>query len=113
MNKDEKYKLWSDKIQEYQSSGKSCKAWCLEHQISLSTMTYWIRKFRKDCERSQSEQEPVFAKLPSEQELSETSDVTDQTPIRIYISDSIRMDILPSCPPELLHVIVGSLKDHA
>ena len=112
MNKDEKYKLWSDKIQEYQSSGKSCKAWCLEHQISLST-TYWIRKFRKDCEMSQSEQEPVFAKLPSAQELSETSDVTDQTPIRIYISDSIRMDILPSCPPELLHVIVGSLKDHA
>ena len=43
MNKDEKYKLWSDRIQEYQSSGQSCKAWCLEHQISLSTMTYWIR----------------------------------------------------------------------
>ena len=113
MNKDEKYKLWFDRIQEYQSSGQSCKAWCLEHQISLSTMPYWIRKFKKDSGMLKSEQEPVFAKLPSEQELSETSDVTAQTPIQIYISDSIRMDILPSCPSELLHVIIGSLKEHA
>ena len=47
MNKDEKAGLWSERIQEFQSSGQTCRDWCTEHQIPVSTMTYWIRKLKK------------------------------------------------------------------
>ena len=30
MNKEEKAKLWSDRIQQYQTSGQTCKQWCTE-----------------------------------------------------------------------------------
>ena len=48
MNKDEKAGLWSERIQEFQSSGQTCRDWCTEHQIPVSTMTYWIRKLKKE-----------------------------------------------------------------
>ena len=38
MNKEEKAKLWSDRIQQYQTSGQTCKQWCTENGIPLSTM---------------------------------------------------------------------------
>ena len=43
MNKEEKAKLWSDRIQQCQTSGKTCKQWCAENDIPLSTMGYWIQ----------------------------------------------------------------------
>ena len=48
MNKEEKAKLWSDRIQQYQTSGQTCKQWCAENGIPLSTMGYWIRRLAKE-----------------------------------------------------------------
>lgn len=64
MNKDEKAGLWSERIQEFQSSGQTCRDWCTEHQIPVSTMTYWIRKLKKEEISSEADKEPIFAKLP-------------------------------------------------
>ena len=69
MNKDEKAGLWSERIQEFQSSGQTCRDWCTEHQIPVSTMTYWIRKQKKEKNVPEEEKEPVFAKLPSGSEI--------------------------------------------
>ena len=66
MNKEEKAKLWSDRIQQYQTSGQTCKQWCTENGIPLSTMGYWIRRFAKEEPASESEQDMVFVRLPSE-----------------------------------------------
>ena len=49
MNKEEKAKLWSDRIQQYQTSGQTCKQWCAENGIPLSTMGYWIRRLAKEA----------------------------------------------------------------
>ena len=38
MNKEEKAKLWADRIQQYKTSGQTCKQWCAENDIPLSTM---------------------------------------------------------------------------
>ena len=63
MNKEEKAKLWSDRIQQYQTSGQTCKQWCTENGIPLSTMGYWIRRFAKEEPASESEQDMVFVRL--------------------------------------------------
>ena len=48
MNKDEKARLWSERIREFRSSGQTCRDWCTEHQIPVSTMTYWICKLKNE-----------------------------------------------------------------
>ncbi|WP_379705296.1 hypothetical protein [Mediterraneibacter gnavus] len=35
MNKEEKAKLWADRIQQYKTSGQTCKQWCAENDILL------------------------------------------------------------------------------
>ena len=63
MNKDEKAGLWSERIREFRFSGQTCRDWCTEHQIPVSTMTYWIRKLKQEKISSEVDKEPVFAKL--------------------------------------------------
>ena len=41
MKKDEKLILWTERLQAFQASGQTCREWCREHQIPVSTMTYW------------------------------------------------------------------------
>lgn len=48
MNKDEKAGLWSERILKFWSSGQTCRDWCTERQIPVSTMTYWILMKRLD-----------------------------------------------------------------
>ena len=66
MSKDEKSNLLSQRIREFRSSGQTCKDWCEEHQLPVSTMTYWIRKLKR--EEATGDAGSVFAKLPSEAE---------------------------------------------
>lgn len=47
MNKEEKAKLWADRIQQYKTSGQTCKQWCAENDIPLSTMV--SAKYSTDC----------------------------------------------------------------
>ena len=46
MKTDEKITLWSERIHEFQSSEQTCKTWCQEHRIPVSTMNYWMRKLK-------------------------------------------------------------------
>ena len=35
------------------------------------------------------------------------------SPVRIFITNAIRIEVMPECPPELFHVLIQGLKDHA
>lgn len=111
MNND-KHKLWQERVNDFRSSGLTCKAWCNEHQVSTSTMGYWVRKLDRS-EKESSNQEPVFAKLPSEHELTSKNNTPDQAPIRIFICNHVHVEIMPSCPTVLLQSLIGALKEHA
>lgn len=111
MNKDEKRALWMERIQKFQSSGQTCKSWCQNNQIAVSTMNYWMRQLRD--RKLPSESDMIFAKMPSEQELSMKESFNSMAPVRIRIANSIWIEIMPDCPPELLRVLIRGLKDHA
>ena len=83
MNKEEKAKLWADRIQQYQSSGQTCKQGCAENGIPLSTMGYWTRRLAKEDPASEPEQDLVFARLPSEQEVARKLFSEETAPVRI------------------------------
>uniref|UniRef100_UPI003FEECDF3 IS66 family insertion sequence element accessory protein TnpA n=1 Tax=Anaerobutyricum hallii TaxID=39488 RepID=UPI003FEECDF3 len=115
MKKEEKILFWSERVQEFYSSGQTCRTWCQEHQIPVSTMSYWIRKLKNVDSVSVKEDAPVFAKMPTEQELRRKELVSSQpsSSIHIFLNDSIRIEICPSCPSELLSAIIKELRHHA
>lgn len=105
-----KDKLWSSRIQDFQESGLTRKEWCCQNQFPLSTLSYWIRKLNPDRYQSVEQQEPVFACLPSESELSKTS--CGHAPVTFFLN-SIRIEISAGCPTELLASLVSILKPYA
>lgn len=38
---------------------------------------------------------------------------TSLSPVRIFITNSIRIEVMSECPPELFRVLIQGLKDHA
>ena len=111
MAKDEKTILWAGRIQELRSSGQSMKEWCIEHKIPYSTMGYWLRKL--EAKKQEEENEPVFAKLPSEKEIIENNTAVKSSSFQIFISENIRIEISDSCRPELLEILLKVLKNDA
>ena len=113
MDKEERAGLWSERIREFRSSGQTCKNWCTEHQIPVSTMTYWIRKLKKEENSSEADMDPVFAKLPSESEIVMRDTTQETAAVSILISGHIRIEAASSCPPELFQVLIRTLKENA
>ena len=113
MNKDERASLWFERIKEFRTSGQTCKDWCAEHQIPAATMNYWLRKQKQEESASVHETEPVFAKLPSESEIALRDTAVENAAVNIFVSGTVRIEVAPNCPPELFHVLIRILKEHA
>ena len=100
MKTDEKITLWSERIRAFQSSGQTCKTWCQEHHVPVSTMSYWMCKLKTLDE--QSDTDMIFAKMPTEKEISTNETLnTSLSPVRIFITNSIRIEVMPECPSDL------------
>lgn len=111
-NKLSKTELWTKRIQDFDASGLSRKDWCQMHQISPSTLGYWIRKKTEAADELKPVKEPVFARLLSEQEIS--SDLSaDHAPLTIHLPGSIRIEVGIRCSKELLVSLFHILKVYA
>lgn len=104
--------LWTKRIQDFHSSGLSKKEWCQEHQVALSTLNYWIRKQAKELTEPEQVIDPIFARLPSEQELSSYLP-SEHASVTIYLPGSIRIEIGMECPCELMTSLIHTLKAYA
>lgn len=101
-----KSELWKARVSDYNSSSLSIKEWCSANNCPVSTLHYWIAKFkRQDLKSSES---AVFAALPSEAIFSTAS----IAPVTMYV-DSIRIEVANNCHPDLLASLVGILKNDA
>ena len=79
---------------------------------SSLSMNYWMRKLKTLDE--QSDTAMIFAKMPTEKEISKNETLNiDPSPVRIFITNAIRIEVMPECPPELFRVLIQGLKDHA
>ncbi len=111
-NLSSKADLWADRISSFQESGLSRKEWCQRNEIPLSTFSYWNRKLQTESLVMESSSDPVFARLPSEQELC-SGDHSGKAPVIIRLSEDIRIEIGPDCPDRLMAALLRALKDHA
>ena len=85
-----KTELWTKRIQDFHESGLSRKEWL----------------------KSEQPEEPVFARLPSKQEISSDLSAGDAL-ITIYLPGSIRIEIGAGCPVELMASFIHMLNAYA
>lgn len=109
-NTTSKKSLWTERIHAFQESGLSRKDWCRQNEISQSTLSYWIRKLRS--EDTEAESDPVFAKLPLEEERK-VPVLTGASPVTILLPENIRIEIGVDCPARLLTALLQALKNDA
>ncbi len=104
--------LWADRIHTFQESGLSRKDWCQQNEVPQSTLSYWIRKIQGKAMQTESSSDPVFAKLPSEQELR-CDAVAGNSPVTILLPENIRIEVDADCPARLMAALLQALKDYA
>ncbi|MDO4546349.1 MAG: transposase [Bacillota bacterium] len=61
--------LWRERLQELESSGLTQKEWCRQHEVSESTLRYWIRKLRTNVPKEKTE----WMHLPMSAGMSEVA----------------------------------------
>ena len=104
--------LWADRIHAFQESGLSRKDWCQQNGISQSTLGYWIRKIQSGTPETGAASDPVFAKLPSEQDLQFNAG-TGNHPVTILLPENIQIEIGAGCPAKLLTTLLQALTSYA
>ena len=62
--REENRRIWQQRIREMRSSGKTQAQWCEEHQISLNTLRYWIKRFNREARQQEI---PQWLKIQSEE----------------------------------------------
>ena len=111
-NKISKTALWAERLHAFQESGLSRKDWCQQNGIPQSTLGYWLRKIQSGTTGTESFSDPVFAKLPSEQELQFNSPA-GTSPITILLPENIRIEVGADCPSRLMAALLQALKSYA
>ena len=48
VSKEEKEKIWRERVTEYRASKKTQKQWCEENNLKLRTLRYWLEKTNKE-----------------------------------------------------------------
>lgn len=104
--------LWAERIRSFQESGLSRKVWCQQNEVPQSTLNYWIRKFQSKTTQAESVSDPVFAKLPAEQDLQFNA-VTGNSPVTILLPENIRIEVGADCPARLMISLLQALKNYA
>lgn len=104
--------LWAGRIHAFQESGLSRKDWCQQNAIPQSTLGYWIRKIQLEAPETEPASDPVFAKLPTEQELPFNSPA-GSSPITILLPENIRIEVGADCPSGLMAALLQALKTYA
>ena len=104
--------LWADRIHAFQESGLSCKDWCQQNEFPQSTLNYCIRKIQLEAPETEPASDPVFAKLPSEQELQFNAGTGNRS-VTILLPENIQIEIGADCPARLLTTLLQALKNYA
>ena len=104
--------FWAYRIHAFQESGLSRKDWCQQNEIPQSTLGYLIRRLQSETPETECTADPVFAKLPTEQELQFNSPA-GTSPITILLPENIRIEVGADCPSRLMAALLQALKSYA
>lgn len=103
MSRIELRRKWEERIRAFRVSGQSAVTWCADHEISVATLHYWLRRFPPL---------PPVTRAPSQVhflELDMTSIPVSNSPSLTIRIGEIAIDVPRDFDPTLLRQVVAAL----
>ena len=88
-SREEKHKLWEQRLQEWKNSSRSAAKWCKEQNISYATFVYWKSKLKPPVQ-----EEVIFEEL---KEPSSTATELRWGEARLYLDKDFDLATLEKC----------------
>jgi len=85
--KDEDRKLWTDRINDYRSSGLTAVKWAEDRSVSVHKLRYYIHKFNKEKKKN-SNQESKEIKWTSVVPAETIVDNKSNNPLKVIIGNA-------------------------
>jgi putative transposase len=104
---------WQQLVYDCHNSGMTVRAWCAENGISKKTYYYRQRKVWEATQQQKAEQDAdmpgkLLSIIPCA--IPVVTTVSAQTPALILRSTSWTVEVNPGCDPELLHLVLRTVK---
>ena len=103
LNAVQRVQLWSERIAECRSSGKSVRAWCRENEISEKTYYYWQRRLYQQMVSAAERVD--FAEIPREAQTSRSTGVAAKVCL-----PGATIEVYPGADTQTIQVILETLK---
>ena len=97
LTKDEKRQIWNDIVEDYLSSGMSCRRYSQKHEIKTDHLSYYVYSFRQKHQKQEPSVSSKFIPL-------HLSDSTNQQTIVIQRAD-LKIELPLTISKELLETV--------
>ncbi len=102
MSKDELRLFRRQQVDDYRHSGLSAETWCEANAMKVSTLRYWLRRF-KEIDQPQQEQAWAAIKL-----IGETG-ANNSTPVVIMVK-GFEINLHPGFEPTVLTTVLQTIQ---
>lgn len=89
-------------VSDYRSSGKTAATWCSENNMKVSTLRYWLNKFKHEAKVDDAGQE-VFI------EFKHQESATKETPLIVKIG-AVSIELYPGFKAETLREAIAAIR---
>lgn len=98
----EQSELRRQQVNDYRSSGKTAVAWCSENNMKVSTLRYWLNKFKHEAKVDDPGQETFVEFKPHESSEKET-------PLIVKIG-AVSIELYPGFKAETLREAIAAIR---
>jgi len=103
---DSKKAYWTEHIAAWQRSGLSQGAYCRQHGLSQSSLSYWRARLAKASEKAPA---PSVTIVPVPQLAPPQAVMAAQEPILVHVGDAFRIEIRGDFAAVVLEKLVRTL----
>ena len=101
MDLEEQSIIRRQQVSDYRSSGKTAAAWCSENNMNISTLRYWLNKFRHEA-KVETEQE-IFVEFKQQQPSAK------DVPLIVKIG-AVSIELYPGFKAETLREAIAAIR---
>ena len=93
--------VWTKRINAYQESGQTMKAWCAEQHLTVHQLKYWLYKAQR--------QQPTAQRSATFRAVTVITQATEADSLWIQVGTA-RISVRPGFEPKLLRDVVAALE---
>jgi transposase-like protein len=102
MDQVEQLELRRQQVSDYRSSGKTVVTWCSENNIKVSTLRYWLNKFKYEAKVDDAGQEAFI-------EFKQQEPAVKEIPLIVKIG-AVSIELYPGFDAETLREAIAAIR---